>query len=130
MPHLPTTQHKRPLLNPLQRLLRQKKHQLPPKKRQPDEYYKRVWLPKSLYNGIEVVAKAYKLNIRQTILLFIAEGIKKHMALLMQAENERRSELKAGAPYRKPTAATRALRGYIKSEGGENPRIDKGFTVV
>jgi hypothetical protein len=49
-----------PKLSSITKLFSTKKKRPPPQKRQPDEYYKQLWLPHNLYDDIKLVTELEK----------------------------------------------------------------------
>ena len=122
---------KRPLLGSLAVVFSKKKTRLAPQKRQPEEYFKQLWLPRKLYNGLVLVAEMENTSVRKAAINLLTEGFSKYMGnKIAEHMQNRQATLEGKVPYHLPDRQIKILRQYIKSHGVENPRIDNGYKIV
>jgi len=118
-------------ISSLTKLFSTKKKQRPPQKRQPDEYFKQLWLPKRLSDDIALVAELEKVPFRQAGLSLLSDGFINYLRPLMREYIMQRTEVVLGVvPYRKPDRKLQIIRKFLDDHGVYNPRIDNWYKLI
>ena len=102
-----------------------------PHKRMPEEYHKAIWLPKKLYQDIEMLAEFEKKSVRKTGIEMLEFAVKAYIEPRIAEENQARMLIQKGLlPYKPPGPFIKFMRKYMEEHGIKNPRIDEGYKVI
>ena len=102
-----------------------------PHKRNPDKYFRSIWVSKKLWEIIEMLAEVER-KTPQAAAIYLLEGAaRQYIEEGLQVENKTRELMKDKLiPYKKPSRFIRILRAYLAKHGEKNPRIDNGYKLI
>ncbi len=102
-----------------------------PHKRMPEGYYRTFWLPKHIYEDIQLIATIEGKSLRQTGISMLELVIKDYFSKMTEQEYLSRMYARTGViPYQRPSPYLKAVRKKLEEKGVPNTRIDKGYRAL
>ena len=91
----------------------------------PDAYYRNVYIPKNLYEGIELVARIENISKKKATELLLESGFSRYMGAKLKehVKNEQNIEEQNHKRHPYPTRFVKVLRKFCKERGMDIRKI-------